>query len=66
MQTSCHANREIYSNYNIVGSVLEQVTSYKYLGVHIAANLSWHINYIVYIANQIMGIQVKSFLWFLL
>lgn len=48
--------------YNI-GSVLEQVTSYKYLGVHITSDLSWqtHINFIANNANRMLGYLRRNF-----
>ena len=58
-QTGCG---NVY-DYRIAGFVLEQVTSYKYLGVHITANLSWqmHVNYIVNNANRMLGYLRRNF-----
>lgn len=50
-------------NYRIMDSALEEVTSYKYLGVHITSNLSWqtHINHITNNANRMLGYLRRNF-----
>lgn len=49
--------------YRIESLTLEQVASYKYLGVHITTNLSWqlHVNYIVNNANRMLGYLRRNF-----
>lgn len=49
--------------YSINNVPLEDVLSYKYLGVHIASTLSWktHINYVVNNANRMLGYLRRNF-----
>lgn len=50
-------------NYAIQNVSLESVSSYKYLGVHIAFNLSWktHIEYVTNNANRMLGYIKRNF-----
>lgn len=50
-------------NYLLNNTSLDQVTSYKYLGVHITNNLSWkrHIEYITSKANRMLGYLKRNF-----
>lgn len=50
-------------NYKITGATLEYVTSYKYLGVHISNDLTWHthINYVCSSANRSLGYIRRDF-----
>lgn len=49
--------------YNLDNTQLDSVTSYKYLGVHISNNLTWHthINYVVCNANRMLGYLRRNF-----
>lgn len=49
--------------YHLDNVSLECVTSYKYLGVHIPSNLSWHIhiNHIIANANSMLGYLKRNF-----
>lgn len=50
-------------NYFLNNAHLEPVSSYKYLGVHIASNLSWktHIQHISANANRMLGYIKRNF-----
>lgn len=63
MRISRHAQCTNVLNYHIEGVMLENVMSYKYLGVHITANLSWekHIEYISNNANRMLGYLRRNF-----
>lgn len=63
MRISHRSANENLIPYNISGSLLEQVTTYKYLGIDITANLSWqaHIDYIVNNANRMLGYLRRNF-----
>lgn len=49
--------------YHIKTVALESVSSYKYLGVYIANNLSWdiHVEYIIKNANRMLGFLKRNF-----
>lgn len=63
MRISRNTHCSYVFNYHLDGSMLENVTSYKYLGVHITANLSWekHIEYISNNANRMLGYLRRNF-----
>lgn len=53
-----------HSTFYYLNSVLlEGVSSYKYLGIHISSNLSWepHIRYITNNANRMLGFLKRNF-----
>lgn len=49
--------------YYLNSVALESVTSYKYLGIHIASNLTWktHVEFIVHKANRMLGYIKRNF-----
>lgn len=49
--------------YSINNVPLEDVSTYKYLGVHISSTLSWktHINYVINNANRTLGYLRRNF-----
>lgn len=49
--------------YQLNNTILESVTSYRYLGVHITSDLTWslHINHIVNNANRTLGYLRRNF-----
>lgn len=51
------------SCYYLNHTPLQQVTTYKYLGVHISSNLSWetHIQYVTSNANRMLGFIKRNF-----
>lgn len=51
------------ASYRLNNLSFETVSSYKYLGVHISANLSWscHVEYIVNNANRMLGYLRRNF-----
>lgn len=51
------------ADYTLNNTPLTAVTSYKYLGVIIAQNLSWtlHVNYIINNANRMLGFLRRNF-----
>lgn len=63
MRISRSADCSNVYNYHLEGLVLEKVMSYKYLGVHLTANLSWekHIEYISNNANRMLGYLRRNF-----
>lgn len=52
------------SPYSISNNLLESVTSYKYLGVHITSNVSWklHTDHIIANANSMLGYLKRAFI----
>lgn len=51
------------SPYSICNTQLVSVTSFKYLGVHIASNLSWktHSDHVIANANSMLGYLKRNF-----
>lgn len=51
------------ADYTLNYAPLTTMTSYKYLGVIIAQNLSWtlHVNYIINNANRMLGFLRRNF-----
>lgn len=63
MRISRHASDATPTVYSLNDAPLTQVSSYKYLGVHITDNLSWqtHVDHVTSNANRTLGYLRRNF-----